>query len=102
LWPTIQPLEVQRPGRTFHDDLGNLIRCSRIDLDPRPTLGLKDFRQAAKAIPSMNAQLRLPQDGDLALAVVVLSLHARSLALFVLVVEFALYFHIFSRFVKYH
>jgi len=57
---TIEPLEVQRPGRAGHDHFGYLICRSCIDLDPGPTLGLKDFRQTAKAVTGMDAQLRLP------------------------------------------
>jgi hypothetical protein len=92
----IEPLEVQRPGRTRHDRLGDLIRGSRIDLDPRSGLRLEDFRQTAKADTDVNAQLRLPGDGDPVVAVH--ALHAGPLARFVRVVGSALHIQISSGF----
>jgi hypothetical protein len=92
----IEPLEVQRPRRTRHDRLGDLIRGSGIDLDPRSALGLEDFRQTAKADTDVNAQLRLPRDGDPVVAVH--ALHAGPLALFVRVVGSTLHVQISSGF----
>jgi hypothetical protein len=46
-------------------------------------LRLKDFRQAAKAIPGVIANLRFPIDNNLTLAVAILSLHAWALAFFI-------------------
>lgn len=80
----IKPLEVQRPGRAGHDHFGDLIRASCIDLDPWSALGLEDFRQTSKAVTSVNTQLWLPGDSDLAIAID--SFHARLFALFVFVV----------------
>lgn len=94
----IEPLEMQRPRRARHDHFCNLIRCSGIDLDPRSGLGLEDFRQTAKAFADVNAQLWLPCDCDLCVAVH--ALHARPLAIFVRVVGLALHFQISFRFVK--
>jgi hypothetical protein len=46
-------------------------------------LRLKDFRQAAKAIPGVIANLRFPIDNDLTLAVAILSLHVWALSFFI-------------------
>jgi hypothetical protein len=51
----VEALKVERPGRTRHDHFGNSIRCGGIDIDPRPGLGLEDFRQTAKAVAGMDA-----------------------------------------------
>ena len=98
LWAIIEPLEVQRPAWTRHDHFGNLIGCSSIDLDPWSGLGLEDLRKTAKAVASVNAQLRLPRDGDLIVAVH--SLHAGLLTFFIRVIEFALHSKISSEFAK--
>jgi hypothetical protein len=88
----IQPLEVQCPRGTGHHHLGDLVRGCRIHLHPWPAFGLEDFRQTTKTVPGVDAQPRLPQNGDLAVAVD--ALHASPLAFFILVGDFVLWFQI--------
>jgi len=80
---TVKPLEMQCAGGTRHDYFSDVIRVGGIYQNPRSILRLKDFRQAAKAIPGVIANLRFPIDNDLTLAVAILSLHAWALAFFI-------------------
>jgi hypothetical protein len=86
LWTVIEPLEVQRPGRTGHDHLSDPIHRCRINQDPWPGLRLEDFGQPAIAAAGVDAQFRLPKDSDL--VITVNPLYTRPLALFVLVIGF--------------
>src|SRR5688572_12886191 len=60
LWTPVEPLEVQRPRGTPHDNFGDLLRNCSVHVDPRSSLGLKDFGRTPKAIPGMDTQLWLP------------------------------------------
>jgi hypothetical protein len=79
----VKPLEMQCAGGTRHDYFSDFIRVGGIYQNPRSILRLKDFRQAAKAIPGVIANLRFPIDNNLTLAVAILSLHAWALAFFI-------------------
>ena len=79
---TVKRLEMQRAGGARHDYFGNFIRVGCIYQNPRSILRLKDFRQAAKAIPGVIANPRFPIDNNLTLAAAILSLHAWALAFF--------------------
>jgi hypothetical protein len=74
---------MQRARGTRHDYFGDLIRGGGIYQNPRSILRLKDFRQAAKAIPGVIANLRFPIDNNLTLVVAILSLHGWALVLFI-------------------
>ena len=53
-------------------DLGfDLLGRGGLDLHPRPFLGLEDLRQAQGAVAAVDAKLRLPNDRQLSVAVLV-------------------------------
>ena len=64
LWAVVEPAEVERAGRTPHDDLGDLIRIGGVRPHPRPRPRIEHVRQPLEALTDMHAEPRLPQHLD--------------------------------------
>src|SRR5690348_8753982 len=62
LWPTVEPLEMERAAGALRNDSRNLISLGSVDLDPRTRGRLEDCWQPLHATMGVDADVGIPGD----------------------------------------